>query len=117
MFDLDWRVDAAWQRIVDDRRSRDYQAASRRLETNRSDLAALSVNASGRTRDVSWIAGIDLQSDTVSSARTEQDIATLDTVAVTSRFPNDSKIEQAAIFGNAGWGGFRSAFDQCRTTD
>lgn len=100
---LDWRVDAAWQRIVDDRISRDYEATTRQYESNRSDLFALSISAAGESAAVSWIGGVDIQTDEVSSARLEQDIATLDTVVAQSRFPDGSRIDQAAIFGSAGW--------------
>ena len=89
---LDWRVDAAWQRIVDDRISRDYEATTRQYESNRSDLFALSISAAGESAAVSWIGGVDIQTDEVSSARLEQDIETLDTVVAQSRFPDRKSV-------------------------
>jgi outer membrane receptor protein involved in Fe transport len=100
---LDWRFDAAWQRIDDDRITRNFEAPTRRYESNRSDLYALSINATGETSASSWIVGADLQTDEVRSARREEDISTLASAAVQSRFPSGSRIDQAAVFGNIDW--------------
>ena len=43
---VDWIVDLGWQRIVDDRRSRNFAADVRRIEDNASDLYGASVTAS-----------------------------------------------------------------------
>lgn len=100
---LDWRFDAAWQRIDDDRITRDFEVPTRKYESNRSDLYALSINATGETSTSSWIVGTDLQTDEVRSARREEDISSLVSVAVQSRFPSGSRIDQAAVFGNIDW--------------
>ncbi len=100
---LDWRIDAAWQRIDDDRQTRDFESTIRRHESNSSDLVALSLSASGETASASWIVGSDIQTDEVSSARREEDIATLLSVAAAPRFPDGSRIDQVALFGNIIW--------------
>jgi outer membrane receptor protein involved in Fe transport len=95
---IDWHVDAAWQRVDDDRTTRDFESPSRRFERNRSDLFALSLNASGGGRPGNWIAGLDVQSDTVSSGRDELDIYSLARRTLAPRFPDGSRIDQAALF-------------------
>jgi len=100
---LDWHFDAAWQRIDDDRITRDYEAPTRRYESNRSDLYAVSINATGETSSSSWIIGVDLQTDEVHSARRERDILMMDLTTVQPRFPSGSRIDQAALFGNIDW--------------
>ena len=102
-FDLDWRFDAAWQRIDDDRITRDYEASDRRREANSSDLFALSINASAERDSISWISGIDIQSDEVRSARSSEDIADMIPVSIASRFPDGSRINQFALYANASW--------------
>ena len=49
---LDWNVDFAWQRIDDDRQTRDLGAPERTLEDNRSDLFGLTISASRMTDTV-----------------------------------------------------------------
>jgi outer membrane receptor protein involved in Fe transport len=99
----DWVVDLAWQRIDDDRRSRDTGAPARRLEQNRSDLFELSVNG---VRGYDWgsIAyGAEWYHDEVSSSRTEEDIDTGGRTPVASRFPDGSEVDQAALYTQAEW--------------
>jgi outer membrane receptor protein involved in Fe transport len=103
LFELDWRVDAAWQRVEDDRTTRGFEAPTRRYESNHSDLYSASVNAAGESSLASWIVGVDLQTDEISSARVAEDIDTMLSTTVQSRFPNASQIDQAAVFGNADW--------------
>ena len=103
MLGLDWHFDGAWQRVDDDRITRDFEATTRRRESNQSDLYALSVNAIGETSSTSWIIGADLDTDEVLSARHEEDLATGTFNAVQSRFPSGSRIDQAALFGNLDW--------------
>ncbi len=103
MFGLDWQIDAAWQRIDDDRITRNFEAPTRRYETNQSDLYALSINATGVTSSMSWIVGADLQTDEVTSTRREEDMATMFSSAVQPRFPSGSQIDQGALFGNIDW--------------
>lgn len=100
---LNWRVDAAWQRIDDDRITRDFQASDRRRESNRSDLFAVSINAAADNETLSWVTGLDLQTDEVRSSRTQEDIVTSTAVAIAARFPSGSHIDQLAAFVNASW--------------
>ena len=103
MLGLDWHFDGAWQRVDDDRITRDFEATARLHESNQSDLYALSINAIGETSSTSWIIGADLDTDEVLSARHEEDIATGTFTAAQSRFPSGSRIDQAALFGNLDW--------------
>ena len=100
--ELDWRFDASWQRIDDDRITRNFQSSTRRIETNRSDLTGLMVSASRDAGAGSWIVGAEFYHDRVSSSRTNQDIVSGQTQAVAARFPDGSRIDQAAIFANIG---------------
>ncbi len=100
---LDWRVDAAWQRIDDDRLSRSFESTIRRHESNSSELAALSLSASGNLSSASWIAGTDISSDEVRSTRLEEDISSSAFLPAEPRFPDGSRIDQVALFGNINW--------------
>jgi hemoglobin/transferrin/lactoferrin receptor protein len=100
---FDWKFDAAWQRIVDDRTTRDFGADERRYESNKSDLYGLTLNVSGDADTLSWIAGVDLYYDEVSSSRFEENIND-GTIAVRApRFPDGSTISQAGLFTNVDW--------------
>jgi outer membrane receptor protein involved in Fe transport len=96
---LDWDVDLAWQRIVDDRRTRDFEATIRTFEANRSDLYGASIKASGRASGTSWTAGAELYYDEVRSGRDELDLLTGLSRQVPPRFPDDSSVRQLAVFG------------------
>jgi len=103
LFDLDWGFDAAWQRVVDDRVTRDFESTTRRYEDNRSDLFAVSVNAADSTDVLSWIIGTDIQTDEVRSDRFQEDILTATTTEIQARFPDGSRIDQAALYSNIEW--------------
>jgi outer membrane receptor protein involved in Fe transport len=97
---LDWRFDAAWQRIVDDRVTRDFAASKRLRESNRSDLTGLTVSASGESSGTSWIVGAEIYHDQVRSKRNEEDTTTGERQPVPSRFPDGSTVTQSAIYGS-----------------
>lgn len=97
---VDWILDAGLQRIVDDRVTRNFGSTIRKHETNRSDLLGLTVSASREFSKGSWIVGGEFYHDTVASQRIEEDLTTGLTSAVPSRFPDDSEIAQAAVYGN-----------------
>ncbi|MGI9233212.1 MAG: TonB-dependent receptor [Woeseiaceae bacterium] len=97
---LDWNIDVAWQRIDDDRVSRDYQATNRRRESNSSDLFGLTVSASKLTDAGSWIVGAEYYYDEVGSQRLEEDLLSGVSQILTSRFPDGSRVKQAALYGN-----------------
>ncbi len=99
-FGLDWNVDLAWQRIDDDRTTRNFAAPIRRLEHNSSDLYGLSVSSSGMLRDATWVFGAELYYDEVRSRRDEELISTGSLQSVQSRFPSGSTVEQAAVYAN-----------------
>lgn len=99
--DADWTVDAGWQRIVDDPLTRDFAASIRRLESNSSDLAGLTVSATRSLDTVSWIAGGEYYDDRISSQRFEEDLDTGAIQPVQSRYPDDSRVRQAALYVSA----------------
>ena len=97
---LDWNTDVAWQRIDDDRVSRDFESTDRRRESNSSDLYGLTVSASRLTDVGSWIVGAEFYHDKVTSQRLEEDLLTGASQVLTARFPDGSRVRQAALFGN-----------------
>ena len=97
---LDWDVDIAWQRIDDDRRSIDLGATDQRREENRSDLYGFTLSGSRATDNGSWIIGTEYYHDEVSSSRSEVDLLTGTEQPRQSRFPDGSKVRQAALYGN-----------------
>ena len=97
---LDWNTDVAWQRIDDDRVSREFAAPDRRRETNSSDLYGLTLSASRLTDTGSWIVGAELYHDEVQSQRIEEDLLTGTSQTIPSRFPDGSRVRQAALYGN-----------------
>ena len=99
----DWKVDFAWQRIDDDRRTRDLDAPNRRYEQNRSDLYGLTANVSREHDSMDWIAGVDLYHDKIGSARFEEDLATGVITERAARFPDGATIDQGGVFVNATW--------------
>ncbi len=98
---LDWRIGLSWQRIDDDRRSRNFGADERQLESNRSDMAGFMLTATREFTRGNWLAGVEYYHDKVSSRRFEVDVTNGDTVPVTSRFPDGSTLSQSAVFVNA----------------
>ncbi len=97
---LDWNTDVAWQRVDDDRVSRDFEATDRRRESNSSDLYGLTFSASRLSRAGSWIVGAEFYYDEVSSRRLEEDVLTGTRQVLASRFPDGSRVRQAALYGN-----------------
>ena len=97
---LDWNTDVAWQRIDDDRVSRDFEATDRRRESNSSDLYGLTLSASRLTNAGSWIVGAEFYHDEVGSQRVEDDLLSGTSQTLASRFPDGSEVRQAALYGN-----------------
>ena len=100
LWNATWNIDLGWQRIVDDRISRNFQSSIRRYEENRSDLFGLTINANGEARSGDWVAGVEFYHDDVSSTRVEEDIVGGSVQSVIPRFPDGSTVDQAALFGN-----------------
>ena len=97
---LDWNTDIAWQRIDDDRVTRDFGATDRRRESNSSDLIGLTLSGSRVTEAGSWIVGAEFYHDEVRSARSEENLPTGAIQQVPSRFPDGSTVTQAALYAN-----------------
>lgn len=99
-FGHDWRFDISWQRIVDDRRTRDFGSDIRTFENNRSDLFGADLRVAGQAGETTWVIGAELYHDEVRSARVRVDTVTGGLQTAQSRFPDGSKIRQAAIYGS-----------------
>lgn len=97
---LAWNFDLAWQRIDDDRVSRNYLSDVRRREANRSDLFGALLSGTRETKSGSWIVGAEVYHDTVSSSRVEEVVSSGLLQPVASRFPDQSTVRQAAIYAN-----------------
>jgi outer membrane receptor protein involved in Fe transport len=93
-----------WQRIVDDRRIRDFGDSLRRLEENASELFGASLLL---RRDLGAAAelryGLDISSDEVSSARRAVPVDGGDGVAVPARFPDGSRMDSLGLFADYSW--------------
>lgn len=100
LWSADWNLDLGWQRIVDDRVTRNFGSTIRTHEANSSDLLGLAINASKETARGSWIAGAEFYHDTVASGRREEDLTSNQSRTVQSRFPDDSTVAQAAVYAN-----------------
>ncbi|MEX0708545.1 MAG: TonB-dependent receptor, partial [Woeseia sp.] len=103
LWSADWTLDLGWQRIVDDRRIRGFQADERLLEQNRSDLFGVAMTAAVESGQFAWLLGTEFYHDTVRSARTSESIGTGLLSDVQPRFPDNSRVEQAAVFANVSW--------------
>lgn len=100
MFAANWTVDLAWQRITDDRRTRNFGSLIRRTESNESDLFGISISANRNTGKSDWVVGAEYYHDIVSSQRFEEDLSTGSINRVQARFPNGSTVDQASVFAN-----------------
>jgi len=100
LFSADWTIDLGWQRITDDRRSRNFGSTIRRTESNESDLFVISVSGNRNIGPRTWVAGVEYNHDVVSSSRFEEDLLTGITNRVQSRFPDNSKVDQASVYVN-----------------
>jgi len=100
LWSADWRFDAGWQRIDDDRITRDFQSQFRRREKNSSDLFGITASAAGDTENGSWIVGAELYHDRVRSERSEEGIDSGQVQELPARFPDDASADQAAVYAN-----------------
>jgi len=94
----DWAFDFAWQRIDDDRTTRNFGAATRRLERNSSDLLSFGIEAVREAADRVWVFGLSDQYDTVNSTRVELDLATGASAPVVPRFPDQSTVRHSGLY-------------------
>ena len=121
IWSTDWIVDLGWQRIVDDRTTRAYQSDTRNLERNSSDLLSFNLEAIKETANRTWVYGAALLHDKVRSFREQVDISTGLGSEITPRFPDESTIDQSAVYArlqqplgernNFSFGGRYSAVD------
>jgi len=95
------RLNIAFQRIRDDRRTRAYQSDIEVREQNSSELLGISAGAQkdwvGGFR-LNW--GFDAYLDWVSSARQENNLQTRTSASVPSRFPNGSRMDTYGAFAD-----------------
>ncbi|MEL6868371.1 MAG: TonB-dependent receptor [Pseudomonadota bacterium] len=99
----EWQLRSAWQRIDDDRRTRNSGSRIRTLETNRSDLFHVGVTGGREYARGGWTVGAEWYHDAVASTRRTVDLDTAEQVATQPRFPDDSSLDQAAVFGQLVW--------------
>jgi outer membrane receptor for ferrienterochelin and colicin len=100
LWSADWTFDAGWQRIVDDRVTRNFGSQVRRHEENSSDLFGLTISAAKDMDGGSWIVGVDYYHDSVDSERIEEDVTSRQTQSVLPRFPDGSTVDHLAVYGN-----------------
>lgn len=100
--DLDWNIDVAWQRIDDDRISRDFESDDRRFESNASDLYGMTINAGRTGSRGSWIVGAEYYVDRVSSERHSKNLVDSSVQELASRFPDGSEVRQGSLYANIG---------------
>jgi len=100
LWSADWNFDAGWQRIRDDRITRDFQSQFRRREKNSSDLFGITASVASDTGIGSWIVGVELYHDRVRSQRSEEDIVNGQVEELQARFPDNASADQAAIYAN-----------------
>lgn len=98
LFGATWDLDVSWQKIVDDRRSRNFGSTSRRIEENSSELFVVGVDASGDLANGQWLLGAEWTYDAVDSRRDDEDVATGLRSNTTPRFPDGATIDQASVF-------------------
>ncbi|MEM1262781.1 MAG: TonB-dependent receptor [Pseudomonadota bacterium] len=97
----DFAASLAWQRIDDDRRSRNTGSAIRRLENNRSDLVGVTATLASVDPDFSWVLGSESYYDDVTSGRRELSLDSGAVASVAPRFPDGAIARQSALYANA----------------
>lgn len=97
-------LQAARQRIVDDRRSRAFASTIEEREHNESRLDVLTLTAETDLPSLDLVYGLEVLRDRITSARFRRDLArgTPPTPA-TARFPNGSRMESEALFAGGDW--------------
>ncbi len=97
---VDLTASLAMQRIDDDRRTRTAGSDERRLERNRSELGGASVTLAHAGDGGSWVAGVEVYRDDVTSSRRALSLATGVSEPTTPRFPNGAALDQIAAYIN-----------------
>lgn len=94
-------IHAAWQRIRDDRTTRDTGSEERLIEANHDDSIGVAARAVGPLLGGELSFGVDYWFDRVASARTSRDITTGVEMVDTARFADGSTMNQAGGFAEA----------------
>ncbi|MEO1595564.1 MAG: TonB-dependent receptor [Pseudomonadota bacterium] len=97
---LDWRLDAAWQRIDDDRATRDFGSPLLRRERNASDLYGLTLSAGRNSERGSWLVGAEHYDDRVDSSRFETNINDGAIQTLAPRFPDNARLRQSSLYSH-----------------
>ncbi|MFT5500443.1 MAG: hemoglobin/transferrin/lactoferrin receptor protein [Woeseiaceae bacterium] len=100
LWSANWNFSAGWQKITDDRITRNFQSPLRRYEQNSSDLFGVTASAAREIERGAWVVGAEIYRDEVRSQRTEENIVNGQSQSLVSRFPDKSSVDQAAIYGN-----------------
>ncbi|MEM7277732.1 MAG: TonB-dependent receptor [Pseudomonadota bacterium] len=103
LLDADWQLRAAWQRIDDDRRTRNNGSSVRRIESNRSDLFHVGLTGSRGFSNGSFIAGLEWYHDEVASSRRTLDLLSGEQLGTQPRFPDGASLDQIALFTQFDW--------------
>lgn len=97
-------IHAARQVIDDDRRSRDFGADLLNLEQNRSTLDGLTLQFNNDLDSGSLLTwGFEYYADEVHSVRWRRSLDSGELSAATSRFPDGSSMDSAAVYASADW--------------
>lgn len=99
-----YAVHAAWQRLVDDRRTRALGSRERRLEANNSDQIGLTAEFDRNSpRGGVLLYGFEIYHDEVSSSRRAVDVESGVRQTLQSRFPNGSTQSSYAAYLRRDW--------------
>ena len=99
-----YQLHAAWQRLVDDRRTRGFGSSERRFEANDSDQIGLTAQFQRDAADGGVLVyGLEFYHDEVSSSRNAFDINTGETSTLQSRFPDGSEQRSIAAYLRRDW--------------
>lgn len=97
-------LQVGWQRIVDDRRIREFESELRARENNSSELWGASALLTRQfSPEHSLRYGLDLTRDTVSSTRELEALATGARVDAPARFPDGSRADSLGAFADYRW--------------
>lgn len=103
-FLIDPQVHISYQKIDDDRRTRDFWSDVRFLEENESVLTSIGLKAgayAGNNHQFTY--GVDVLNDEILSERVEQNLTTNTRGNVQSRFANGSKLDSVALYIQDEW--------------
>ena len=91
-------ADVSWQQIDDDRLTQDFGSERVRREENASDLAQLSLSATGVLGEIRYVYGVEAMLDDVASRRLQSESAGEPFVPVPSRFADGSRVSGTGAY-------------------